>query len=370
VKIFTQFKTVSLKDFLYPTFNKRNIVVLAAFLLSLIFCLPYIFFNLLHNIGDVQSNQLTLVSSWVGAVQAKISFNWLIDFFSLSVFFSEFGTLLMIVPFSFMTVPAYFILQKRNTFIPKQILRGVILIYIFMLMIFVYLTLTLSLHFDFLTAFFDPARVWQHLFIPGVILTTFVIISAGYLSYLGFKWLLHNKARINLIRKKLLVCCLIVFLAVSVGFLSIPIIKEQSEIYNRMSLTFDDYETLGQNDLALMNWIKDNVPSNSHILISAGDSGQFVTSVTQRQTISVYSDFANYSDLVGVLTSNASDVRAPPLLVEYNVSYVYIGSIATSYALQLPYYRHFNASQFLESPYFGLISRFGDAWLFEVKQQQ
>ena len=39
---------------------------------------------------------------------------------------------------------------------------------------------------------------------------------------------------------------------------------------------------------------------------------------------------------MAILTSNASDLRAVPLMIEYNVSYVYIGSIATTYALQNP----------------------------------
>jgi hypothetical protein len=364
-KIFTRFKTADLKR---SAFNKGNIIFLAAFLLPLLFCFPYFYFNLSHDLAGVQSNHLTIVSSWVGDVQTKISFNWFIDFFSLSTAFSEFGTLLKLVPFSLMIIPVYFIFKKRNIIIPRQLVSGVILVYIFMLLIFAYLTLALNLQVDFLIAFFDPVRVWQHLFIPGVILTALVIFSAGYLSYFGFKWLIHSKTRISIKSKKVLACCLFVSLAVSAGFLSIPLIKEQQEVYDKVRFAFNDYETLGPNDLALMDWIRDNVPSNSHILVSAGDSGQFVTSVTQRQTVSVYSGFANYSDLVEILTFNASDLRAVPLLTESNVSYVYIGSIPTGYALQLPQYRHFNASQFLEVPYFRLVQRFGDAWLFEVKQ--
>jgi uncharacterized protein YigE (DUF2233 family) len=66
-----------------------------------------------------------------------------------------------------------------------------------------------------------------------------------------------------------------------------------------------------------------------------------------------------------MLSSNSSDLHAVPFLVEYNVSYVYIGSVATTYALQLPYYRHFNATQFLSTPYFTLTQKIGDAWLFQ-----
>ena len=66
-----------------------------------------------------------------------------------------------------------------------------------------------------------------------------------------------------------------------------------------------------------------------------------------------------------LLTSNSSDLRAVPLMTEYNISYVYIGSTATTYALENPYYRHFNATQFLSTPYFTLTKEIGDAWLFQ-----
>jgi hypothetical protein len=111
--------------------------------------------------------------------------------------------------------------------------------------------------------------------------------------------------------------------------------------------------------------MKDYAPSNGRILVSAGDSGQYVTAVTQRQTVSMYNYLANYSDLMAILISNASDLRAVPLMLEYNVSYVYIGSTAATYALQIPYYRHFNSTQFLSTPYFTLSKEVGDAWLFQ-----
>jgi hypothetical protein len=52
-------------------------------------------------------------------------------------------------------------------------------------------------------------------------------------------------------------------------------------------------------------------------------------------------------------------------MVEYNVSYVYIGSTATTFALEYSYYRQFNATQFLSTPYFTLTKEIGNAWLFQ-----
>jgi hypothetical protein len=56
--------------------------------------------------------------------------------------------------------------------------------------------------------------------------------------------------------------------------------------------------------------------------------------------------------------------------VEYNVSYVYIGSIGATYALNNPNYRQFNATQFLSTPYFTLTKQFGAAYLFEFNSSE
>jgi hypothetical protein len=65
------------------------------------------------------------------------------------------------------------------------------------------------------------------------------------------------------------------------------------------------------------------------------------------------------------LSFNASNTDAVPFLLEYNVSYVYIGSIQTHYEPANPAYRNFNSAQFLSAPYFTLIKQSGDAWLFQ-----
>jgi hypothetical protein len=73
---------------------------------------------------------------------------------------------------------------------------------------------------------------------------------------------------------------------------------------------------------------------------------------------------ANYSYLVNALATNASTMNAIPFLVNYNISYVYIGSITTSYNTVDEYYKTFNVTQFLSSPYFSPVKQIGNAWLF------
>jgi hypothetical protein len=158
---------------------------------------------------------------------------------------------------------------------------------------------------------------------------------------------------------------LIILLFLSGVVLVIPIVSEQQGVYNRARSAFSDYQTLKQDDVSLMKWISENIPPNNPILASSSGSGQFLAAVTQRQVISINSRLANYSDLMAILTSNSSDLHAVPLLLRYNVSYVYIGSTGTTYGAKLAYYRAFNSTQFLSTPYFSLAKEVGDAWLFQ-----
>ena len=155
-------------------------------------------------------------------------------------------------------------------------------------------------------------------------------------------------------------------LTLSVGLIIVPVIDYQQARYEYIQTNLYNFQTLKQEDILLLQWITQNVKTKESILVSMGDSGQYVTSVTQKPSVFFYSYLTNYSvPLMEYLTSNASDLRAVPFLVEYNVSYVYIGSYTMSESSDLPYYRHFNASQFLAAPYFNLAKEFGSAYLFQ-----
>jgi hypothetical protein len=373
LKLFNKVWGIPKRQFSIPQFfSKKNILFSVTFFLPLLFSIPY-FYSIYTNyvLGNrfVVLNSIADVS--VGVTKSIIGFDWLFDLPSLSLFFSKFGELLALAPISLIILIVMFIPQvskKIGSFFPTKEFRGsLFLVYSFMLLIMIYLTLTLYLPIKFLTYFIDPQRVWQHIFIPATILTAFVIFFGIFFGYLAIKRLLQaDRVNVGKLRKnRIMVLVLLALLIFNIVLLSIPIVNEQSGIYQKVGLSFNTYETLKEDDLSLMKWITENVPSQAHILVSSGDSGQFVTSVTQRQTVYRYSYLRDYSDLMNLLTSNSSDPKAIPIMVAYNVSYVYIGSTSTVYALQLPYYRHFNATQFLSTPYFTLTKEFGDAWLFQ-----
>jgi hypothetical protein len=356
--------------------GKINYLAIAAFLIPLLFSAPYFYSVYTHNVVDHQFSYLnTPVAVPADATKSLISFNWLFDIPALWFFFSAFGKLLAVSSISIFLIILLFIPQvsKRleSIFSSKTFSFNLLLVYLLILEILTYLALTLFLPINFLTVFINPERVYQHLFIPAVIITAAILFLVFNLSYLGFKRLLRNEERTILSRSrknKLLACALLALMMFNVGLLSIPVLTEQQVSYKNSLLAFKTYETLGKDDLSLMKWMAQNTDSDAKILVSSGDSGQFVTAVTQRPTVSQYSNLVNYSNLMMLLTSNASDLSAVPLLIDYNVSYVYIGSIGTTYSLETFYYRQFNSSQLITVPYFTLAKQVGDAWLFEFNE--
>lgn len=357
-------------------FEKKKLILFIAFLLPVLLAFPYFYAILTNNFESVQANSLKTISTWIEAIKTRISFNWLIDIPAFSFFFSEYSPLFALAPYSLFLLVGFFIpkiSQRMGSIFPsKEFRRSLLLIYALMMLIMGYLTLTLYLPIDFMSAFFDPARVWQYIFIPGIILSAVILFFGFRLTYLMFKRLIQgNGAKIGLSRLRksdkirFLTIGLLVLIILSAGLLIIPIITEQQMVYNQVKSSFSLYQTLGKDDVSLMEWIQANISSNKSILVSSGDSGQFLGAITQYPTISISNRLTNYSQLMRILSSNSSDLHAIPLLTEYNVSYVFIGSFATNYALQLPYYRHFNATQFLSTPYFTLTQQIGDAWLFQ-----
>ena len=372
-KLITKLSNAYLRNFsLRSLFRRSNLFITFAFFVPILFSIPFLYFVFTQN-GQVF--QITELSSFASvsasSVKSLIGFNWLLDLPALSVFFSMFGKLFALVPISLIML--FVLLIPRisqwvsSIFSAKEFKKSLFLVYSLMLLIMGYLTLTLFLPINFLSAFFDPQRVWQHLYLPATILTAVVIFFVVFLSYVGFKRLFQSD-RINLAKlqkNRILGCALLALLIFNVALISIPVITEQTSQYKKIEMSLNTYETLESDDLSLMKWISENVPSNEHVLVSAGDSGQFVSAVTQKLTVSEKSKLKDYVYLMGLLTSNASDSKIIQLMVDNNISYVYIGSVATTYALQYAYYRHFNATQLLQTSYFTPIKQVGDASLFQ-----
>jgi hypothetical protein len=352
-------------------FSKTNMVIAIAFSAPILLNVPYFSFIYTQNVRIIQSNLLDSAAiSASERVKTLINFNWLFDIPALSQFFSGFGRLFILASFSIILLIGVFVLllSRRATskFFSREFACGLLLVYSLMLLIILYLALTLYLPINFLTTFLNPERVWHHIFIPATIMTAVVLSSSVYILCMAIKRLFNRgKTKVWKLSSKTLACTLLVLVIFSAAPLAIPVIEDQQKGYNETKFMLNKFKTLNQDDILLMHWIKETIHSPDHILVSSGDSGQFLSAVTQRQTISYYSRFKNYSDLMSLLTSNSSNLKAIPLMLEYNVSYVYIGSTAITYSLEYSYRRQFNATQFLSTPYFTLTKEIGNAWLFQ-----
>jgi hypothetical protein len=352
---------------------KKNLSTIIAFFVPLFLAVPYLYFIISHYFTAKYITTVSISPAsnvYAEVVGPRVNFNWLLDIPGLSVFFSEYSYLFALVPVALFFTIILLVPQVKSrlasVFQINKFGVTLLVVYVFMLILMAYLTLTIDLPIKFLLSFMNSERVWQHLFIVGTILTSSVLFCVLYFLYLPLKRLFLREGRKigKFSLNKVAATFLAALIVLSSLLLLVPTFEQQRHEYALAEAQLNTYSSLGADDLSLMNWISDNVPKTDVILISMSDSGQYVTSITQRLTISRYSNLQNYTDLMMILTANASDLHAVPLLTQYNISYIYIGSNATMYSIQDPPYRHFNATQFLSTPYFSVVKQVGDAWLF------
>lgn len=373
-------------EFRSSIFQRKNLTLFMAFLIPLMFSIPYIYIVYNHSNPslqgyppDVPFDELTANQNFqFELVRQRINFNWLFNIPALSEFFAKFGKILYLAPYSLILIltlhfASIYKASIRRTF-PRKVVWNISLIYIFFLSIMCYLTLSTSLQNGFFFWFFNPERVWQHIFIPGVILTSVVLFFVGYCAYVAFNVLSRKDSwrEIPKARSAHLACAtLLLLLFLTLGFAGVSCFTESKENYNELRLSLNRFNSLQYDDILLMLWIKENISNDAIILVTPGDSGQYLSALSQRKTVYSYDTrlySRKYQYLVTQLSSDPSNPDVIPLLLEYNVSYVYIGSKALTYPEESPFRAHFNATKFLKAPHFKLTKQIGDAWLFQLTQ--
>jgi hypothetical protein len=369
----------SVQRLFYTLFTRKNIVLLIMLLVPVFFASPYLYNAYTHSNAflqnypsDVQFNEYVSGTNFLnGLVKARIDFNWVVDLPSLAIFFSGFDKLFALSSFAIIVLAIfYFARVFKYNLVSKQFFRSACFVYFFFLFMMAFLALIVYVPIGFL-AFFDTERVWQHLFILGSILTAVVIFTGGLIFFRFASNIFKSSSKMSLLNRrvtKVLLGILSVIIIFNVGLVSLPVISGSQATYGVFRGSLNHFSSLGSDDITLMTWVKEKVPSDTHILVSAGDSGQYLTAVTQLQTMYSYDMRVfsqSYLNLMSYMTSNPFDFRAIGLLLDYNISYVYIGSIATTYSLNYSFREHFNASKLLSLPYFSVEKQVGDAWLLK-----
>jgi hypothetical protein len=369
----------NVKGFFYGVFKRKNVVLLIALLIPILFGLPYLYNVYTHNNAflqnypsDVQFNEyVSGPNFWNDLLKTRVSFNWLFDLPALSTFFSSINQLFGLAAWAIIALAVLYVARVfKFNWVSKKFLSSLFFVYLFFLVMMVFLALIVYVPIGFIS-FFNSERVWQHLFIPGLILTSVVLFTAGYIFFSAVKELIKNSGKMDVVKRRVtrgLVVVLLLIVVFNVGLASVPFISRSEASYGVFKGYLNQFSSLGQDDVLLMNWIKDNVPSDVRILVSAGDSGQYLTAVSQVQTVysydlRVYSQ--NYLDLMTYMTSNPFDLRGVGLLLDYNISYLYVGSIATNYSMNYPFRETFNVTLLLSTPYFTLTKEIGAASLLQ-----
>jgi hypothetical protein len=124
--------------------------------------------------------------------------------------------------------------------------------------------------------------------------------------------------------------------------------------------------TTTEDDYQLMQWIRDNLPLDSIILINPHESGGFIPCISGHRVI--YSPGASrYSFSYGVLVDLISNHELNGTVYEFakalNITHVFVGSSAT------PGRERWDPLLFLGNPNFRLLKNIGQTYLFEINNR-
>jgi hypothetical protein len=129
--------------------------------------------------------------------------------------------------------------------------------------------------------------------------------------------------------------------------------------------TLDDYE--------LMLWMRDNLPENSVVLVSAYESGMFIPSISHLKAIypSVLSkDNPRYLMLMKMIRNGTMNAAVYELMAQLGITHVYVGAKSSFGTWPLDIEsgenRKWDPLVFLSNPSFNLAKKIGAAYLFEV----
>jgi hypothetical protein len=366
--------------------RRSNLETILAISLPILCSLPYL--NLVYHTtswsqqnlpADVNFNVLYSGQSFlIDLIRGRVTFDWLLDIPTLWNKLSLFGIL---IPLASLSLPLLVLiwLGRLRQVLPsetRRIDRVLLLLYALLVLLMAYLTLSTNLIL-WTTNFFDPERVWEHIFIVGVILVAVILYYSGYALRLIFgsfrivRRVPKRKQRMksgNVVKTVLILCLITGSSLIATYYLTVNL---AGHVDNSASILRSD-STVGPDDVLLMTWIKGNTPSDAVFLVSQSDSGEYLTAVTQRISIYGYDNeiySARYAWLVSDLSLDPYDPNIVPSLLYYNISYIYIGSVALNNSASSPYDAHFNPILLQSIPYFVLVKRIGGAWLFQFEIQ-
>lgn len=200
----------------------------------------------------------------------------------------------------------------------------------------------------------------------GILLNTSIYLFLGIFFILIHHYLeerMRKKAKpvknqIKTLRRYL--PTLLVFSAISVPFVYFSV------CYNVQDLTTDygKYAVTKQDDLILMQWMRENLPTNATILANPNDAGGFIPAVSHHKIIYPFTasrTSRTYLTVVSLITQNVFNSTTYDLIKNLNVTHIFVGSSAILNNQSL-----WNPTLMLVDPHFELVKEIGASYLLKV----
>jgi len=168
------------------------------------------------------------------------------------------------------------------------------------------------------------------------------------------KILLHSLLLVSLIFS-------LIFMIYSSGTLDLD---EPINLVTESRNIFDGYSRLSSSDLMLMNWMKSNIEADQVIFVNWQDGGQYVSAVTGLKAIYIVSPLylsARYQQtLHSSILDSFNKTAVETMVYYYGASYIFIGAHTNGEP-------QWNPGILQLSPYFELVQRVGDSFLFRIR---
>jgi hypothetical protein len=175
----------------------------------------------------------------------------------------------------------------------------------------------------------------------------------------------ENKIKIKIDLNRKFIVALAIFLMLS-AFVYHGGIAEQSYLTGQVNY----YDAMTIDDLELIQWMQENIPNNSTVLVNRFDGGVYLSSLSGYKTlfvpIATLSGInPDYGEIVGSIVSGELTPDIYEKFQKYGFEYLFIGGHISSHGADLSWSR-WKPEAMQGNPNFKLIQSIGASSLFEI----
>jgi hypothetical protein len=172
----------------------------------------------------------------------------------------------------------------------------------------------------------------------------------------------ENKQKIKINRKFLV--------GLAIFFVLVPFVYNggiAEEVYLKGQVSY--YDAMTKDDLELIQWMQENIPNNSTVLVNRFDGGVYLPSLVGYRTLFVPTASViltgDYGEIVNSIESGQFTPEIYEKLQRYGIEYLWMGGKISSHAADLNWSR-WRPEAIQGNPNFNLIKSVGASYLFEI----